>query len=137
MDELVRLSILLGRSTGMSNLYSGACLLEQVTSPPGITFAMDEALHGLLSDLKRWKEALPGHLKFRGAVKSSLTAGMQEIIYLRSNQLIAARPSASVVLFTCLHGVLEGIHEDQLLLSSSPHICHECQARDRAGQPHI
>ena len=120
----------------MSKLYSGGCLLEQVTSPSGITFATDEVLHGLLSDLKQWKEALPGHLKFRGAVESSLTAGMHEFVYLRSNQLIAARPSAFVV-FMCLHDVLEGIHEDQLLLSSSPQICYECRTMDRAGQPHI
>ena len=69
----------------MSKLYSGVRLLEQVTSPSGITFATDEVLHGLLSELKQWKAALPEHLKFRGALESSLTPGMHEFIYLGSN----------------------------------------------------
>ncbi|KAG6832044.1 hypothetical protein H0H92_005466 [Tricholoma furcatifolium] len=48
MDELVRLSVILGKV------------------PSGLTFTTDEVLYSLLSDIEAWKTGLPEQLKFRG-----------------------------------------------------------------------
>jgi len=79
MDELVRLSILLGR---VQKTIYGYALIKNLSqylisvSPSGISSATDEILHGLFNDLKRWKEALPDHLKYKGALETPQTAGM-------------------------------------------------------------
>lgn len=68
LDELVRLSIILGR------------VQKMIYSPSGLTFTTDEMLHELLADMKRWKEGLPDHLKFRGA-ESSQNAGLLHFLF--------------------------------------------------------
>ncbi|PIL24240.1 transcription factor [Ganoderma sinense ZZ0214-1] len=54
MDELVRLSVILGR------------VQKTIYTPAGLTFTNDEELHKLLSDLETWKSNLPEDLQFRG-----------------------------------------------------------------------
>ncbi|KAG5352350.1 hypothetical protein C0989_002732 [Termitomyces sp. Mn162] len=54
IDELVRLSVILGR------------VLKTIYSPSGLAFTTDEMLYSLLGDMEAWKAALPEHLKFRG-----------------------------------------------------------------------
>ncbi|KAG5645591.1 hypothetical protein DXG03_005729 [Asterophora parasitica] len=54
MDELVRLSVILGK------------VLKTIYSPSGLTFTTDEILYALLADIENWKAGLPEHLKFRG-----------------------------------------------------------------------
>ncbi|KAJ3500496.1 hypothetical protein NLJ89_g9771 [Agrocybe chaxingu] len=68
MDELVRLSILLGR------------VQKTIYSPSGLTFTTDDMLEDLLSDMKRWKDGLPDHLKFVGP-ETSRTAGLLHLLY--------------------------------------------------------
>ncbi|KAL0946728.1 hypothetical protein HGRIS_012908 [Hohenbuehelia grisea] len=68
MDELVRLSVILGRVH--KNIYS----------PSGLTHATDEMLHALLADINRWKDHLPEDLKFRG-VDTPLKAGILHMLY--------------------------------------------------------
>ncbi|KAG5219482.1 zinc cluster transcription factor [Salix suchowensis] len=54
MDELVRLSVILGR------------VHKTIYSPSGLTFMTDQVLIELLADIQRWQDQLPGDLKFRG-----------------------------------------------------------------------
>ncbi|KAG5635471.1 hypothetical protein H0H81_011112 [Sphagnurus paluster] len=55
MDELVRLSVILGK------------VLKTIYSPSGLTFTTDEMLYALLDEIERWKAGLPDHLKFEGS----------------------------------------------------------------------
>jgi hypothetical protein len=75
MDELVRLSIILGRVQKTIYRWVAAfrLILEAlselqafVCSPSGLTFIRDEQLYELLADMQQWQEGLPEHLKFRG-----------------------------------------------------------------------
>ncbi|KZP12550.1 hypothetical protein FIBSPDRAFT_835995 [Athelia psychrophila] len=68
MDELVRLSVLLGR------------VLKTIYSPSGLTFTTDTILHALIGDLEAWKTNLPEKLRFTGA-ETSTTAGLLHILY--------------------------------------------------------
>ncbi|KAF8809045.1 hypothetical protein BYT27DRAFT_6532354 [Phlegmacium glaucopus] len=68
MDELVRLSILLGR------------VQKTIYSPSGLTFTTDKILSELLADMQRWKDGLPDHLKFRGP-ETSQNAGLLHLLY--------------------------------------------------------
>ncbi|KAF7778524.1 transcriptional regulator family: Fungal Specific TF [Agaricus bisporus var. burnettii] len=68
MDELVRLSLLLGR------------VLKAIYSPAGLTFTTDEQLQQLLQDLEEWKRMLPESLKFHGP-DTPRNAGILHIIY--------------------------------------------------------
>ncbi|KAF9053928.1 hypothetical protein BDZ89DRAFT_1107500 [Hymenopellis radicata] len=54
MDELVRLSVLLGR------------VLKTIYSPSGLNFATDEILQSLFADIEAWRERLPEGLKYKG-----------------------------------------------------------------------
>ncbi|KAG6335854.1 hypothetical protein ID866_3244 [Astraeus odoratus] len=54
MDELVRLSVILGR------------VLKTIYSPSGLTLTTDEMLYALQGDLEAWKDNLPESLKYRG-----------------------------------------------------------------------
>jgi hypothetical protein len=80
MDELVRLSILLGRVQktiyGWVLIKISRNVFSMNISPSGISYTTDETLHGLFNDLKLWKEALPDHLKYKGALDTSRTAGV-------------------------------------------------------------
>ncbi|TFY77651.1 hypothetical protein EWM64_g6362 [Hericium alpestre] len=54
VDELVRLSIILGR------------VLKTIYSPSGLTFTNDEQLQALLTDIEDWRKNLPESLQFKG-----------------------------------------------------------------------
>lgn len=68
MDELVRISVILGR------------VLKSIYSPSGLAFTTDEVLTSLLADMESWKAGLPEHLKFRGP-KTSRNAGLLHLLY--------------------------------------------------------
>ncbi|KDR73617.1 hypothetical protein GALMADRAFT_269832 [Galerina marginata CBS 339.88] len=68
MDELVRLSILLGR------------VQKCIYSPSGLTFMTDDILYELLADMQRWKEGLPEQLQFRGP-ETPQPAGLLHLLY--------------------------------------------------------
>ncbi|KAF9477542.1 hypothetical protein BDN70DRAFT_934111 [Pholiota conissans] len=68
MDELVRLSIILGR------------VQKTIYSPSGLTFITDDQLYELLNDMQQWQEGLPEHLKFRGP-DTSREGGLLQILY--------------------------------------------------------
>jgi len=82
LDELLRLSVLLGRVLKTIYTYVSplrcAVLLSRSDpcfSPAGLTIATDEQLHKLLEDLEAWKEKLPENLRFNGPDTGN-TAGM-------------------------------------------------------------
>ncbi|KAJ2923287.1 hypothetical protein H1R20_g13810, partial [Candolleomyces eurysporus] len=62
LDELVRLSIILGR------------VQKAVYTPSGLTFTTDDMLYELLADMQRWKEGLPDNLRFSGPNSSQNAA---------------------------------------------------------------
>ncbi|KAG6820643.1 hypothetical protein H0H93_013842 [Arthromyces matolae] len=68
MDELVRLSVILGR------------VLKTIYSPSGLAFATDEQLSNLLNDIEAWKAGLPEQLWFRGP-ETHRTAGLLHLLY--------------------------------------------------------
>ncbi|KIK57624.1 hypothetical protein GYMLUDRAFT_75242 [Collybiopsis luxurians FD-317 M1] len=69
MDELVRLSIILGR------------VQKAIYTPAGLMVATDEMLTQILRDLEAWKENLPEHLRFKGP-ETSRTAGLLYLLYV-------------------------------------------------------
>lgn len=81
MDELVRLSVLMGRV--QKTIYRcvafkiGSLRFIDMTtqSPTGLAYTMDEDLQTLLGELGAWKENLPESLRFTGN-ESSQAAGM-------------------------------------------------------------
>ncbi|KAN0077222.1 Fungal specific transcription factor domain containing protein [Tylopilus felleus] len=68
MDELVRLSVILGR------------VLKTIYSPSGLMFTTDEMLYSLLADLENWKANLPENLKYRGP-DTPQNAGLLHLLY--------------------------------------------------------
>ncbi|KAG0705062.1 fungal-specific transcription factor domain-containing protein [Suillus ampliporus] len=68
MDELVRLSVILGR------------VLKTIYSPSGLMFTTDEMLYSLLSDLESWKTNLPENLQYRGS-DTPQDAGLLHLLY--------------------------------------------------------
>ncbi|KAH0830630.1 hypothetical protein J3R83DRAFT_2085 [Lanmaoa asiatica] len=68
MDELVRLSVILGR------------VLKTIYSPSGLMFTTDEMLYSLLADLENWKANLPENLKYRG-LDTPQNAGLLHLLY--------------------------------------------------------
>ncbi|KAF9014087.1 fungal-specific transcription factor domain-containing protein [Cyathus striatus] len=68
MDELVRVSILLGR------------VLKAIYSPAGLNCTTDETLSGILNDMEDWKAKLPDHLQFRGP-ETPRNAGLLHLLY--------------------------------------------------------
>ncbi|TFK92295.1 hypothetical protein K466DRAFT_573142 [Polyporus arcularius HHB13444] len=54
LDELVRLSVILGR------------VQKTIYTPAGLNLTNDEELHSLLADIEAWKNNLPADLQFRG-----------------------------------------------------------------------
>ncbi|GAW01366.1 acetamidase regulatory protein [Lentinula edodes] len=69
MDELVRLSIILGR------------VQKAIYTPAGLMVATDALLNQLLTDLEAWKENLPEQLRFTGP-ESSRAAGLLYLLYV-------------------------------------------------------
>jgi hypothetical protein len=78
MDELMRLSILLGRVLKTVYRYVGCPRTrpadEQLYSPSGLMLATDEILQSLLDDIETWKANLPPNLQYRG-IEGSRQAG--------------------------------------------------------------
>lgn len=80
MDELVRLSVVLGRV--LKTIYSYAPAFppflawptDIFPSPSGLTLVTDEMLFKLLSEIEAWQKNLPENLKFKGP-DSPRTAG--------------------------------------------------------------
>ncbi|KAK2466686.1 hypothetical protein APHAL10511_000944 [Amanita phalloides] len=68
MDELVRLSVILGRVS------------KAIYSPSGLTFTTNEQLYQLMTDLDAWKAGLPEQLQFKG-MSSSRSAGLLHLLY--------------------------------------------------------
>lgn len=73
LDELLRLSVLLGRvlKTIYTYVNPQRCAArfsrsDPYFSPAGLTIATDEQLHKLLEDLEAWKRRLPDNLQFNG-----------------------------------------------------------------------
>ncbi|KAJ4487795.1 fungal-specific transcription factor domain-containing protein [Lentinula aciculospora] len=69
MDELVRLSIILGR------------VQKAIYTPAGLMVATDALLNQLLNDLEVWKENLPEQLRFKGS-ESTRAAGLLYLLYV-------------------------------------------------------
>ncbi|KAH6895051.1 fungal-specific transcription factor domain-containing protein [Coprinopsis sp. MPI-PUGE-AT-0042] len=69
LDELVRLSIILGR------------VQKTIYTPSGLNFTTDEMLHDLLTDIQRWKDGLPEHLRFKGRIRISTQVSLLHILY--------------------------------------------------------
>ncbi|KAL6305297.1 fungal-specific transcription factor domain-containing protein [Sparassis latifolia] len=74
MDELVRLSVLLGR------------VQKAIYTPAGLTVTTDDALHSLLSDLETWRNNLPEELQFRGP-ETPMAAGLLFLFYACVNMI--------------------------------------------------
>jgi hypothetical protein len=80
MDELVRLSVILGRV--LKTIYRCSCphMIQVLSnfaascSPSGLMFTTDEMLYSLLADIENWKANLPENLHYRGP-DSSQNAG--------------------------------------------------------------
>lgn len=68
MDELARLSIILGR------------VLKTIYSPSGLMCTRDEMLYKLLEDLESWKANLPESLQYRGP-ETPWNAGLLHLLY--------------------------------------------------------
>ncbi|EIW84945.1 hypothetical protein CONPUDRAFT_162259 [Coniophora puteana RWD-64-598 SS2] len=68
MNELVRLSVILGR------------VLKTIYSPSGLMFATDEHLITLLADLESWKANLPLNLQYKGP-DTPRDAGLLHLFY--------------------------------------------------------
>ncbi|KAL4254047.1 hypothetical protein ABKN59_002483 [Abortiporus biennis] len=74
MDELVRLSVILGR------------VLKTIYTPAGLTVTNDDALYSLLADLEAWKNRLPDELRFHGP-DSPRSAGILFLFYACVNMI--------------------------------------------------
>ncbi|TFL03198.1 fungal-specific transcription factor domain-containing protein [Pterulicium gracile] len=68
MDELVRLSVILGR------------VLKTIYSPSGLAFTTDEMLYDIFEDLQGWKKRLPAHLAYHGP-DTPESAGLLHLLY--------------------------------------------------------
>ncbi|KZV79657.1 hypothetical protein EXIGLDRAFT_782017 [Exidia glandulosa HHB12029] len=68
MNELIKLSILLGR------------VLKMIYSPSGLVMATDEGLEALLADLDNWKTRMPPGLVFQGP-DTGMHAGLLHLLY--------------------------------------------------------
>jgi len=74
LDELVRLSVILGR------------VQKAVYTPAGLNVATDQILSSILQDLEGWKEKLPDNLKFRGP-DTPRNGGLLFMFYVSVNML--------------------------------------------------
>ncbi|TBU65547.1 fungal-specific transcription factor domain-containing protein [Dichomitus squalens] len=74
LDELVRLSVILGR------------VQKTIYTPAGLTQTNDEELHALLGDIETWKSNLPADLQFRGP-ETPNNAGLLFLLYTCVNMI--------------------------------------------------
>lgn len=125
MDELVRLSVVLGR------------VLKTIYTPSGLTFTTDEMLEKLLADIEAWKANLPESLRFRGEA-SSLTSGQSMIIYNLMHDIdsFSSFRYTSPSVHMCLHDFLASLHADLLFLSITSQIRVDCRAMERTCYTH-
>lgn len=130
LDELLRLSVLLGRV--LKTIYTYVIplgLIERMGqpdphfSPAGLTIATDEQLHKLLEDLEAWKQNLPGNLRFNGP-DTGPTAGAYWYRGTPDDWLKVALLVRSVVhaLHVCKYDLLACFHADILHVSSPPQV---------------
>ncbi|EIW60147.1 uncharacterized protein TRAVEDRAFT_27824 [Trametes versicolor FP-101664 SS1] len=74
LDELVRLSVILGR------------VQKAIYTPAGLNMTNDEELHSLLADIEAWKDNLPADLQFRGP-ESPRSAGLLFMLFTTVNMI--------------------------------------------------
>ncbi|EMD38452.1 hypothetical protein CERSUDRAFT_82708 [Gelatoporia subvermispora B] len=74
MDEMVRLSVILGR------------VQKTIYTPAGLDVTTDGELQTLLADLEAWRHNLPESLQFRGA-NTPRTAGLLFLLYACVNMM--------------------------------------------------
>ncbi|KAI0707631.1 fungal-specific transcription factor domain-containing protein [Earliella scabrosa] len=74
LDELVRLSVILGR------------VQKTIYTPAGLNLTNDEELHSLLADIEAWKNNLPSDLQFRGP-ETPRSAGLLFLFYTCVNMI--------------------------------------------------
>ncbi|KAI0647332.1 fungal-specific transcription factor domain-containing protein [Trametes meyenii] len=74
LDELVRLSVILGR------------VQKAIYTPAGLKMTNDEELHALLADIESWKANLPEDLRFCGP-DTRRTAGILFLFYTCVNMI--------------------------------------------------
>ncbi|KAI0664661.1 fungal-specific transcription factor domain-containing protein [Cubamyces menziesii] len=74
LDELVRLSVILGR------------VQKAIYTPAGLNMTNDEELHSLLADIEAWKENLPPDLQFRGP-DTPYNAGLLFLLFTCVNMI--------------------------------------------------
>ncbi|KAI0780657.1 fungal-specific transcription factor domain-containing protein [Trametes elegans] len=74
LDELVRLSVILGR------------VQKTIYTPAGLNMTSDEELQKLLSDIEAWKDNLPADLQFRGP-ETPRNAGLLFLFYTCVNMI--------------------------------------------------
>ncbi|RPD66402.1 hypothetical protein L227DRAFT_570286 [Lentinus tigrinus ALCF2SS1-6] len=74
LDELVRLSVILGR------------VQKTIYTPAGLNLTNDEELHSLLADIDAWKNNLPADLQFRGT-DTPRNAGLLFLFYTCVNMI--------------------------------------------------
>ncbi|KAG6880276.1 hypothetical protein C0992_001845 [Termitomyces sp. T32_za158] len=86
MDELVRLSVILGR------------VLKTIYSPSGLSSTTDDKLYALLGDMEAWKAGLPEQLKFRGPETPRTADWLEANDYLYDVWLLVAYAATSCAL---------------------------------------
>ncbi|KAI0362421.1 hypothetical protein OH77DRAFT_1528943 [Trametes cingulata] len=74
LDELVRLSVILGR------------VQKAIYTPAGLNMTSDEELHSLLADIEAWKDNLPADLQFRGP-ETPRSAGLLFLLFTCVNMI--------------------------------------------------
>lgn len=144
MDELVRLSIILGKVQKTIYRYMKpfmqcinlALTSAYCTSPSGLTFTSDAMLVELLGQIKSWKEGLPDHLQFKGPNSSNTAGEIFSYLYCVAHFFSVHRTDRPIApsVFLCLYDVLEGLHENQLLVSGAPQIRTDSGAMDSPDQ---
>ncbi|KAF5336237.1 hypothetical protein D9758_014368 [Tetrapyrgos nigripes] len=86
MDELVRLSIILGRV--LKAIYTQVDFFlilgrrtDAISSPAGLTVATDDMLNQIVADLETWRVNLPENLQFRGP-ETPKAGGLLYLLYV-------------------------------------------------------
>ncbi|KAG7092616.1 hypothetical protein E1B28_008959 [Marasmius oreades] len=90
IDELARLSILLGR------------VQKALYTPSGLKQTTDATLEGILKDLKAWRQNLPGDLKFQGPNTPTLAGLCSTIIAIVINTYYLGMEGLLNLLYVCV-----------------------------------
>jgi hypothetical protein len=107
LDELVRLSVLLGRvlkTIYRHVLFGFFCNMSAhiLYSPSGLTLTTDDILQALLNDIESWKAKLPESLKFRGP-DTSRNAGMSSMQALGHTRAYLPGTGLLHLLYSCVN----------------------------------